>query len=185
MIDKHTGAGPANALLRPPQHCEPTSAKRAVPVRTRILAPAGWVPACRPRHSAAAAKWPRFPTPSHESTPQASYHNAPLPDATRRWNILLRVSASGGPRSRTADARHNAAHAYGDVPRRDRKATLRRVAIRASRNVSAAAARLGVAPASLLRWVGAGDCRRCSRRLRDRPRAASAPPAETSAESIL
>ena len=34
------------------------------------------------------------------------------------------------------------------------KATLRLVAIRSSRNVSAAAARLGMAPVSLSRWIG-------------------------------
>jgi hypothetical protein len=34
------------------------------------------------------------------------------------------------------------------------KATLRLVAIRASRSISAAAARLGMAPVSLLRWIG-------------------------------
>jgi len=34
------------------------------------------------------------------------------------------------------------------------KATLRLVAIRESRNLSAAAARLGMAPVSLSRWIG-------------------------------
>jgi hypothetical protein len=64
------------------------------------------------------------------------------------------VAELGAPRSGFTDAdrawvREHAATSLAEVE----KATLRLVAIRTSRNLSTAAARLGMAPVSLLRWL--------------------------------
>jgi len=65
------------------------------------------------------------------------------------------VAELGAPRSgfRPADHAWVREHASSSLPEIE-KATLRLVALRGSRNLSSAAARLGMAPVSLSRWIG-------------------------------
>jgi len=65
------------------------------------------------------------------------------------------IAALGAPRTSFAPADHAwvREHALSSLPEIE-KATLRLVALRDSRNLSNAAARLGMAPVSLARWIG-------------------------------
>jgi ActR/RegA family two-component response regulator len=68
---------------------------------------------------------------------------------------LNAIKASGAPATSFQPDDHHwvLEHAAPSLPEIE-KATLRRVALRASGNLSRAAARLGMAPVSLSRWLG-------------------------------